>query len=340
MPNTKNIAINVITWNDWKNTIECLESIFNSNYQNFDVILIDNNSEPIHLKKINEWLKNRIFVEDAEFKFNPKKKIKIIEVQKTFKIKNLGLKNIYLIKNKSNIGLTAGLNIGYKFSFNNKYDYIARIDCDFIVTKNYLKDMIQVLNKNNEIVALSPKVKHAYLRDTIWWKGVNFNWAYLKFQRTMNLKKKRIYDDKNFKGLVMTDGICGCCSIYRPKALNDCGYGDEDFFFGPEDTELSFRLKKFGKLVVNLDSTTFHKIATSLKISGVFQRTYNETIGFLLLIKKTGNILDKIIGYSYFIARIPLFYLLLFFKVRTKDKVEAFFKGCFDFFFNRNFKYK
>ena len=34
----------------------------------------------------------------------------------------------------------------------------------------------------------------------------------------------------------------GCCSIYRPDALKLSGLGDEEFF-GPEDMDLSFRLK-------------------------------------------------------------------------------------------------
>ena len=38
----KNIAITLLTWNDWKNTTECLESIFQSDYDNFDVVLINN----------------------------------------------------------------------------------------------------------------------------------------------------------------------------------------------------------------------------------------------------------------------------------------------------------
>ena len=41
----KKLAIVVLTWNDAKNTVECLESIFASDYEYFDVILVDNNSE-------------------------------------------------------------------------------------------------------------------------------------------------------------------------------------------------------------------------------------------------------------------------------------------------------
>ena len=37
---SKSLAITVLTWNDWKNTIKCLESIYQSTFENFDVILV------------------------------------------------------------------------------------------------------------------------------------------------------------------------------------------------------------------------------------------------------------------------------------------------------------
>ena len=58
----KKLAVIVLTWNDWKNTIECLESIFNNSFENFDIILVDNNSDLIHIEKINQWSKSFIKV--------------------------------------------------------------------------------------------------------------------------------------------------------------------------------------------------------------------------------------------------------------------------------------
>ena len=340
---SKNLAITVLTWNDWENTTKCLESIFQSSFENFDVILVDNNSDEIHLKKIHEWANNKIKIEDEEFNFNPNKKIDIVNVTKELVLSEKGKKKIYLITSKEkknerwaiNLGCTAGLNLGYKFSLEQNYDYLARIDCDFIITKDYLKGMINTLEKNKEVVAASPKIKHGYLKHTIWWSGFNINPYYLKFQRTMNLKKKRILDDNSYKGLIESDVVCGCCSFYRPEILKKTGLGDEDFFFGPEDTELSFRLKKFGKIIANLDLVTFHKVTSSSNISGWLSRSYYETKGFLLLIKKTGNLWDKLIGYSYFLLRIPYFFILLIFKKREKDRVIGFALGCFDFFFKK-----
>ena len=331
----KSIAITVLTWNDWKNTIVCLESIFQNTYENFDVILINNGSEKYHINKIKDWALNKIEINDEEVQYNNNKEIEIIDISNNFKIPSKGKKNIYLINLDHNIGLAPAVNLGFKVSIENNYDLTARIDCDIIATKKYLESMSLLFLNDSDIVAASPKIKHAYLRNTIWWKGSKLTWFYLKFQRTMNLKKKRIIDDETHKGIIETDTVAGCCSFYKTDIFKISGLEDEDFEFGPEDIELSFRLKKIGKLVVNLDATTFHKIATSINVSGWYYRSYNETKGFLMLIKKTGSLSDKIIGYTYHVLRIPYFIILLILKLRNKDKVTGFCKGCFDFFLNK-----
>jgi len=331
----KKLAIVVLTWDDWKNTIECLESIFNNSFKSFDVILVDNNSNAVHLEKIYEWSKNNIKVEDKEFNFDSSKKIEIIKVKNDFQIQDICKKKIYLIQNEKNLGLTAGLNVGYKFVINQRYDYLARIDCDFIISKNYLENMVNLFQNDSSIAAASPKIKHAYLRDTVWWYHFKMDWFYLKFQRTMNLQKKKISDNLKLSGIIETDAICGCCSFYRIEKLKLSGLGDEEFFLGPEDIELSFRLKKFGKLISNLDCYTFHKIARSSVVSGKFKRSYTDALGFLLLIKKIGTFSDKLFGYFYFILRIPYFLILLILKKREKDRFYGYFLGCKDFFFKR-----
>ncbi len=84
---SKNLAITVLTWNDWQNTIKCLESIYQSTFENFDIILVNNNSKEIHLKKILDWSKNNIKIEDEEITYNPNKKIEIIKVEKKYNYK-------------------------------------------------------------------------------------------------------------------------------------------------------------------------------------------------------------------------------------------------------------
>jgi hypothetical protein len=75
---TKNISITLLTWNDWRNTVECLESIFQNDYKNFDVILINNGSNYHNIKKIYDWADNKIEINDQAIKFNKKKILKFL----------------------------------------------------------------------------------------------------------------------------------------------------------------------------------------------------------------------------------------------------------------------
>lgn len=321
--NKNKIAVVVLTWNDWKNTIKTLDSILINRNNNYDIILVDNNSNFFHINKIIEWIKNIIknTYSDVEFKF----------IKKNFVNRNNINKTIYIIRNKKNLGLTAGLNAGYNFAINNLYTYISRIDCDVIIEKKFFSKLLNTIKKENTI-AVSPKILHGSKKNTIWWSGFKITSNYLKFRQTMNLKKKRIINSDSYKGTKQTDAIAGACSFYKTIALKKYGTGDEDFFFGPEDIELSWRLKKHGILLVNQDALAYHKIARSSVVSGTRIRTLNECLGFLILIKKIGTLSDKLVGYTFSILK--SFYLIIRSYNKERQLITlGYLQGLYYFFF-------
>ena len=36
-----NVSIMILNWNHWKDTIKCIESVYQINYQNYNVIVVD-----------------------------------------------------------------------------------------------------------------------------------------------------------------------------------------------------------------------------------------------------------------------------------------------------------
>ena len=244
--NLKNpsVGIVVLSWNDWKNTSKLLESIFKSNYNNYDIIVVDNNSNNENFEGLINWCKS--------------KKIKINRIN--FKPKSRdnkkSRKNLYIyriteiadIPFAKNLGVARGYNKGINFALKNNYDFIVKLDCDFLVTKNFISGMVQTLKDNRNAATVSPKVYYYLNKKTkiIWWKGLNFSKNYFRFQRTGKGSDRRILDKGQFKGLIKTDSICGCCVMFRSKILKKVGQLDEDFFFGPEDIEHSNRIKKYG----------------------------------------------------------------------------------------------
>jgi GT2 family glycosyltransferase len=337
--NLKNLSVGIIVlgWNDWKNTTELLETIFKSDYNNFDVIVVDNNSDIEDFEKLLNWCK--------------RKKIKINRINfkpKTAHKKKVG-KNLYIYRNTKvanipfakNIGATSAYNKGINFALKNKYEFVVRLDCDFLITKNFISGMVKTLKENKNVAAVSPKIYYYLKKKTkiIWWKGLNFTKNYFRFQRTGQGNDRKTLDKGQFKGLIKTDSICGCCVMFRSEILKKTSKDyparktilDEDIFFGPEDMEISNRLKKYGDLLVNLDHYTYHKVSQSIFISGVKSRIYHETIGWLLIIKKMCNTKDQFLGQLYLIIKGISHFIKLLYK-KDKNPHIGFLLGLKDYF--------
>jgi len=330
--NSPSVAVVILSWNDWKNTTECVTSVMKSFYNNFDIIIIDNNSKHFHYKKLLNWCNKQ------KVKFN------LINSKTKLSTKKKNRKNIYILRNKKiakipfakKLGFTKGYNLGINFALKNDYDLIVKLDCDFIVTKNFLNGMTKTLVKNEDAVAVSSKVYYYLNKKTriLWWSGVNFTNNYFRFQETGKGANRKTIDkgQAKFKGIHLSDGICGCCVMLRSKTLKKTGTLDEDFFFGPEDIEHALRLKKYGKLLINLNYYTYHKVSRSIFVSGIKARIYHETIGWLLIIKKVCNKKDTLIGYAYFFIR-ALAHMIRLFYVKDKNRPIGFLLGIKDYFF-------
>ncbi len=53
------VAIVILNWNGWQDTLECLESIEQATYPNYEVILVDNGSVDDSVTRITEWVAER-----------------------------------------------------------------------------------------------------------------------------------------------------------------------------------------------------------------------------------------------------------------------------------------
>lgn len=75
------IAVIILMWNRWEDTIECLESVFQQNYPNYQVILVDNGSAEESLKKIREYCNGLVKINSSFVDFDDSNKpIQVVEV--------------------------------------------------------------------------------------------------------------------------------------------------------------------------------------------------------------------------------------------------------------------
>ena len=326
----KSVAIVILCWNDPINTFELINSIMMSSHKNFDIFLVDNNSDQVNFDNLVELIQKKKFnykiIIDNDSRINWKLKNNTINLIRSREVSNT--------KFAKNLGVSKGYNKGLNLALKFDYEYIVKLDCDFIISENLLSGLIETFENNKYAVAVSPKVyyfKENKKTSIIWWKGVNFTKNYFRFQKTGKGASRKVEDIGQFKGIHESEGICGCCVMLKSSVLKQTGTLDEDFFFGPEDIEHSFRLRKFGKILINLDYYAYHKVSQSLFISGWQTRIYFETIGWLTLIRKVCSKQDKIIGYIFFLLRGLLHLLRLAYK-RDKRPHKGFLLGIKDYF--------
>ena len=116
-------SIIILNYNGKKFLDECLISIFNTKYENFEVILIDNGSSDGSVEYVKE-------------KFGEKEKLKILALNR-------------------NMGFAKGNNEGFKIA---KGEYIIFLNNDVRVEENWLKELIKVMERKPDIGAAQPKI--------------------------------------------------------------------------------------------------------------------------------------------------------------------------------------
>ena len=317
-----NLAVVILTWNDFLNTIDCLRSVLNQDYKNYEIFLIDNNSDDKKFFKVLKWLRK-----NHKKKFYDKNIGSNKKISSTLKSKY----KIFFSRNKKNLGCGYGHNTGYKIAIKNDYEFIARIDNDMIMPKNFFSKIMNNF-KDKNIQAVSPKILYKDFKKNIWWMGTKIG-NNLKFQKHLRDYKYGTKDLKSIKGIKITDSIAGCASIMRSSRLKKVGLSDQDFFYGPEDIEFSSRLKTNKKsLIVDLDTKIYHGVSKSFtEIPS--RRIYFEYKYRLLLIKKIGTFYDKIFGYS--MSLIKFFgYLFFSFNPKHRKKIMPVFFALLHFFLN------
>ncbi len=162
MSNQPSIAIIIVGYNSQVYLKDCFDSLHNSDYQQFDIIFVDNNSSDQTVKIIEEKYPKTI-----------------------------------LIKNKGNFGFAKSNNIGFNYALKHKYDYLFILNPDTIVDSRCLSQLIEAAKTKPQTV-LQPLIllhdgKKTNLINTngnvLNYLGISFVGDYKKPQSKAQAKK-------------------------------------------------------------------------------------------------------------------------------------------------------
>lgn len=282
-----NVTIIILNWNGWKDTIECLESVYQINYSNYNVIVVDNNSEDNSVENIKDYCKGKLKIESSFFEYDPenkpikvfeynKKGSKIIKVENTENESFILNKNLVIIKNDQNAGFADGNNVGIRYAIKIlKSDYVLLLNNDTIVEKNFLNELIKENKKDINSGIVGSKIYFYNNPNLIQTVGVRINW-YLGEAAAIR------HENKN----IDLDAVTGCSMLIKKDVISKIGFLNTNYFLYYEDTDFCIRAKRSGfKITCAHSSKIWHKTSVSTaKTSGI--REYYSARNLLFFMRK------------------------------------------------------
>ncbi len=307
------VAIVILNWNGWKDTIECLESLYQIAYPNYTVILVDNGSVDNSLEQIRSYCAGTIQVESPFYHYDPKNKpIAFVEYSRKEVDAHDGRfdaissdssnQKIVLIKNEKNYGFAEGNNIGMRFALCTcRPDYILLLNNDTVVDQAFLQNLVEQMENNQKIGFCSPKIyyyDYEGRRDIINFAGGRIDMVRgISSHIGVNTPDIGQY---NFKKEV--DWAEGSCMLVRIKTIEKVGLLDSKYFAYWEELDWCLQGKKYGwKSWYIPEAKIWHKIGRSTKkMSGLSQ--YYMTRNRIFFMRKNSKKSNFFVFVGYFFA--------------------------------------
>ena len=286
------IAIIVLNYNKKPDLMEALESIYESDYPNFKVVVVDNDSTDGSADAVADQFPQA-----------------------------------HLIRNPENSGVSKGRNTGWRYADENyEFDYVIFLDDDTVVTKDFLSKLVEAYRKHPEAGVLAGKAFTSFEKNQLMSVGIRANF-YTGLVYDLGVGET---DDGQYEEARELDAAGGFAFMVRADLFRELNAFDERFSpYGWEDVDFSLRAREKGYTVRYVpDARLCHKgTKAGRKPKAGYER--NKIKNYLYLLKQHASPLQKIC--CLFAVPIKGFYVVLQMIFSGNAKViTSQFRGFFE----------
>ncbi len=267
------IYIIILNWNGWKDTIECLESVFRSEYPLFRVIVCDNYSFDNDLKRIHQWAEE-MFMDDKRMNESDKKSCLIkkplsVSCYNRYLAENGGNEKedsgLILIQTGANLGFAGGNNVGIRYALKrNDFKYVWLLNNDTIIQPDTLTQLVNRMEKDPAIgICGSTLLYYSDPQKVQAHGGATYNsWLGIPKHIGIFKDKNELLDNEKIERKM--DYVVGASMLVSKSFLNDIGLMGEEYFLYREELDWATRAKGKYKLGYAEGSIVYHKEGKSV----------------------------------------------------------------------------
>lgn len=247
------VFIIVLTWNNLRDTGECLESVRQLDYGNYEIILVDNGST------------------DGS--------IRVLEKE---------YPEIILLKNSANLGFALGNNRGIEKALERGCDFIFLLNNDTTLDRDCLSKLVGLAISDPGIGIVGPKIYLFKEPSIVWYAG-----GEILFRDAISVTRGLFKKDRpSYNSMREVSFITACAMLVNRKAIEQVGLLDPEYISYLEDTDWCWRIKRKGFRLVYLPSArVYHKVSRSFGNTAYNEKTmYLMGRNAVLFVKKYGSV--------------------------------------------------
>lgn len=263
------VYIVLLNWNSWEHTIECLESIFRSDFRNYQIVIVDNCSTDHSVEHILNWTQGRVSCWVAPE--NPLRRLshppfaKIVPClcyssQQAIIGGNSAAENLVyqqlpqglvhplvLIKTDCNLGFGRGNNVAFSYiDAKGDGDYVWLLNNDTVIESTTLTLMVETAQRHPGIIGSVVKY-YAYPEQVQSYGGGHIS----RITGRTRLETRSRCSNLDF--------IFGVSMMLDRSTLHNIGGFDENMFMYFEENEYCIRAQKSGVAIAMSEAVVFHK---------------------------------------------------------------------------------
>jgi len=259
------VAIILVNWNSFRDTLECVDSIGESTYRNYKIVVVDNGSVDGSV----DHLKAR----DGDF---------------------------HLILSATNTGFTGGNNIGMEYALSIGADYIFLLNNDTLIDPPAIARLVDAAQKDPGAGVITPKIFFHPDRHLIWSAGTTYDQGMLMGKNAGYM----LECDAEFDQPRYLQYAVGCALLIRRDVLEALGLLTEDYFATWEDVDFGLNVNRHGfNILYDPTSIVWHKESGSAGGTDNPQYVYYQTRSALVFQRRwSQSFLNLLQGRSYYFA--------------------------------------
>ncbi len=270
----------IVNWNGWRETIECLESVFRIDSPGYKVIVCDNGSDDGSMERIRSWAEGRLEVRGPpdhplrRLSHPPvPKPIPRVEHDRGLAEKGGSSEDegarLILVQAGENLGFAGGNNVGLRYALaRGDFEYVWLLNNDTVVEPAALSHLLRRMKERPDAGICGSTLPFYSDPERLWARGgATFN-KWFATAQCIGLHRPASEREDAESVERRMDYVAGASMLVSRAFLEDVGLLCEDYFLYFEEPDWAARAKGRHRLAYAPGSVVYHKVGASMEDFG------------------------------------------------------------------------